>query len=327
MTGNLTAINLAHTARRTVAVQIARAAEDTGFLILEDHGLPQELLDQAFAASHQFYALPQPEKNRFHPITAGIQRGYHAAGTRNLAATLNAASPPDLRESLFLGPFTDHRAHFADRPEATGIYAPNILPDSPPEFAEILRTLYAAFDRTAMELLRYVALALDIDEGYFNDKFDRHFNIMGCHYYPPLAVPGKPGQQRAGAHTDFGAITLLAVNDAPGGLEIQRSNGQWLPVRPRPGQLIVNLGDMMARWTNDKWVSTVHRVVTPPAGSGGSAPRQSIAYFLHPSYDAEISCIPSCHAEDGTAGYPPILAGHHIAEKIAKSHHNPIVQR
>jgi len=147
----------------------------------------------------------------------------------------------------------------------------------------------------------------------------RHFSILSCHHYPVLAEPPLPGQLRTGAHTDYGAMTLLAATDAQGGLEVRLPDGSWAAVQPRPGEFVVNLGDMMARWTNDRWTSTLHRVVNPPVGAAQSR-RLSIGMFVHPNYDQSIACVPTCAAPGEQPRYPAISAGEHIKRKIEASH-------
>jgi isopenicillin N synthase-like dioxygenase len=143
---------------------------------------------------------------------------------------------------------------------------------------------------------------------------------MSSHHYPPLQEQPRPGQLRTGAHTDFGAMTILAMTDAAGGLEVRMPDGAWAAVVARRDELVVNLGDMMARWTNGRWASTVHRVANPPVVNLAESRRQSIGYFMHPDYDAPIRCIPTC-VEAGTAPhFPEITAGMHIRNKIAQSH-------
>ena len=124
------------------------------------------------------------------------------------------------------------------------------------------------------------------------------------------------GQLRAGAHTDFGSLTILAVNDAPGGLQVLFPPDDWRNVRPAPGQFVVNLGDMMARWTNERWRSTVHRVVNPPRAAAAHSRRQSVGFFLHPNYDAEIACIPGCCGPGRPARHAPIMAGEQMRLKL-----------
>ena len=176
-----------------------------------------------------------------------------------------------------MGPVDDHREHFSDTPEAATLYAPNILPDTPPGTDGALVELYRAYERLGRDVMRILAAALDQPEDYFAPMMDRHFAVLGAHHYPALAAPPEPGQLRAGAHTDFGAVTILAMTDGRGGLEARTPDGRWLPVQAPKGSLVVNLGDMMARWTNDRWVSTLHRVATPEVGDDGSR-RLSMAF-------------------------------------------------
>ena len=306
--------------RRRVAAAVADACENVGFLVIAGHGLPDTVLERTFASTRSFFDLPQAEKDRHQPTGKAKQRGYSAFATRGLAYTLDEASPPDLRETLFIGPVDDHRSHYAGLPEAATSYAPNILPDRPAGTADALIDLYRAFERLSNDMLRLFAVALELPERYLVEQSDRHFSIMSCHHYPALKEPPLPGQLRTGAHTDFGAMTILAMNDALGGLEVRLPDGGWYPVQASPGELVVNLGDMMARWTNDRWTSTLHRVVNPPGLGMAESRRQSIGYFMHPNYDAGIECLSTCLRPGEQPRYAPTTAGAHIRAKIEKSH-------
>ena len=306
--------------RASVVEAFRDVCEQIGFVVVCGHGLPDTLLDRAFAQSRAFFEQPAELKRQATPSVAGQQRGYHGIATRNLGRTLGADVPPDLRESFFLGPIDDNRPYYADVPEAVASYAPNILPATPAEFAPTMVELYRGFERLSADLLRVFALALELPEQWFTDKIGRHFSIMSSHHYPPLQAQPLPGQLRTGAHTDFGAMTILAMTDAAGGLEVCMPSGQWVPVVARKDELVINLGDMMARWTNGRWASTVHRVANPPVISLAASRRQSIGYFMHPDYDAPIRCIPTCVVDGVPPRYPEISAGMHIREKIARSH-------
>ena len=295
--------------RRAVAGQVAAACREVGFLVIAGHGIPAETLADTFRRSFAFFAQPAAVKAQWSPTGPARQRGYHGVATRSLAATLGRKTPLDLRESVFLGPVDDHRAHYAALPEAATAYAPNILPDTPPGTAEAFTGIYRAYERLSLDLLRIFAVALGLPEEHFTPLMGRHFSILGVHHYPALATPPEPGQLRAGAHTDFGAMTILAMTEGRGGLEARTPDGRWLPVLPAPGELVVNLGDMMQRWTNDRWVSTLHRVVVPEVGDSGSR-RLSIGYFVHPDFDAEIRCLPG---PGESPAYPPASSGAHIA--------------
>ncbi len=306
--------------RRAVASAVAEACRETGFLVISGHGLPEANLARAFSLTRRFFDLPQEAKDQWHPSGPSKQRGYHAFATRGLAYTLDNDVPPDLRETVFLGPVDDHRAHFRDLDAARLSYWPNTIPTEPEGVDAALVTLYRDFERLAADLLRIFATALDMPKDHFADKIDRHFSILSCHHYPALKEPPLPNQLRTGAHTDFGAMTILAMTEAAGGLEVRMPDGEWAPIQAGPGELAVNLGDMMARWSNDRWASTLHRVVNPPDLADAMSRRQSIGYFMHPNFDARIECFPTCLDAGQEPRHPVITAGEHIAMKIDKSH-------
>ncbi|MCK0100680.1 2-oxoglutarate and iron-dependent oxygenase domain-containing protein [Pseudohalocynthiibacter sp. F2068] len=323
MTNNVPAIDIAPfiagdpEGKARVAREVAEAAQTIGFVVLSGHGIPQALFDTVFEKGFAFFDLPDKEKAKWHPTGPAKQRGYHGIATRGLSATLGKDAPKDLRESLFLGPIDDHAADFAHISEAATAYAANLIPDTSSGLDASLVALYRAFEGLSADLLRIFAVAAEMPEDHFAPLIQKHFSIMSAHHYPALTEPPLPGQLRTGAHTDYGALTILAMTEAKGGLEVARDGG-WVRVRPPKGALVVNLGDMMQRWTNDKWVSTMHRVVTPEDLNDAMSRRMSIGYFMHPDYDAKIECLPSC-AGDG-ALYPPITAGRHIQAKIEASH-------
>jgi isopenicillin N synthase-like dioxygenase len=306
--------------RIMVAQAVARACEEIGFLVIAGHGVPQPVIDAVFERGFAFFDQPAEVKDRWHPTGEARQRGYHGMATRGLSATLGKDAPKDLRESVFLGPIDDHRAAYAHLAEARTAYAENLIPTEPAGIDTALVAIYRALERLAADLMRIFAVALELPEQHFAPLLDRHFSILSAHHYPALIAPPLPGQLRTGAHTDYGALTILAMTEARGGLEAQRADGIWLPVHPGPGALVVNLGDMMQRWTNDRWVSTMHRVMTPENLNDAMSRRISVGYFLHPNYDANIACIPTCLGPSEAPRYPPITAGGHIRAKIEASH-------
>ena len=331
MSGRIPAIDiapfLAGTGKAAVARQVAEACERIGFLVVSGHGIETAVIERAFERSRAFFDMPRDEKDRFHPRGSARQRGFHGFATRGLAYTLGEETPPDLRETYFLGPVDDHRTYFANLPEAADAYAPNTYPDIPAGAAEALIAIYRAYERLSFDLLRIFAVALQQPEDYFARSVARHFSILSSHHYPPLRAAPRPGQLRTGAHTDYGALTVLAMTEADGGLEVRMPDGAWQPVLPPGGALVVNLGDMMARWTNGRWVSTLHRVANPRDLESARSRRQTIGYFMHPDYDAPIRAIPSCVPPGEEPRFPAITAGQHIAMKIAASHDGGAVAR
>jgi isopenicillin N synthase-like dioxygenase len=304
--------------KAAVSAQVADACENIGFFCITNHGIPEDAFLDAFTVSRAFFDLPLDEKRRYTPVGEVAPRGYAAMETKGLAATLDAAVPKDLREQFMLGTLAPMPRALVGLPGAAGCYAPNIWPEDPASYREIFTTLYRRCETLADTLMRIFARGLDLPEEYFTDKIDHHFSVLGSNHYPELEHDPLPGQLRVGAHSDFGSLTILAPTEAQGGLQVKMADGRWIDVNPIPGCLIINLGDMTARWTNDRWKSTLHRVVNPPDGAGVRSRRQSIAFFCHPNYDAEIRCIESCASPGVPPKYPPIMAGEHMRIKMQK---------
>ena len=305
--------------KREIAARVRETCERTGFLIICGHRFPMELLERAKRELFAFFDLSFETKQRWHPTGPSKQRGYHGFATRGLAYTLGQQTPPDLRETLFLGPVDDHRAHYAGMPEAATSYAPNLLPTEPPGIDRTLVAVYREYERLAEDMMRVFSSALGLPDAFFDGVLSRHFSILSCHHYPELKEPPLPGQLRTGAHTDYGAMTILTATDAQGGLQVRLPDGSWAGVQPKVSEFVVNLGDMMARWTNERWVSTLHRVVNPPLGAPQSR-RLSIGMFVHPNYDQRIECVPTCLSPGEKPRFETITAGEHIKRKIDQSH-------
>jgi isopenicillin N synthase-like dioxygenase len=303
-------------ARAAVGAEIDRTCREVGFLVIENHGVPVSLVDDAFAASAAFFDLPQEEKDRFRPADNAAPRGYHALGTKNLARTLGLDRPFDLREQFYIGPLAPDRERIAGYPGAASLYAENIWPDTPPAWRDIHLRTYQAMEALGVELMRLFALGLRLPEHFFDAHIDNHFATLPTNNYPEPGAPPLPGQLRAGEHSDFGSLTILAMNDAPGGLQVKMPDGSWQDVKARRGQFIVNIGDMMQRWTNDVWRSTLHRVANPAPEDWGRSRRQTFGFFLHPNYDAEIASLPGCGTAERPAKYAPILAGELMRQKL-----------
>ena len=304
-------------ARGRIAAEVDWACRHIGFLLITNHGVQQHLIDDAFAVSMEFFERPMEEKIRAKPSDAAVPRGYKALASRNLARTYGLDAPPDLREQFFIGPPAPEPGRFARLPQARIFYAENIWPERPAAFRRAFESYYRAMEDLAARLMRIFAVALDLPEPYFDDKIDHHFNTCPTNHYPVVDDP-EPGQLRAGEHTDFGSLTILSFNDAPGGLQVRMPDDTWFDVKARPGELVVNIGDMMARWTNDRWKSTVHRVVNPPNAGPAVARRQSIGYFLHPNFDTRVECLSTCRDSGNPPRYAPIMAGEHMREKLLR---------
>jgi len=299
--------------------RIARAVDDAcqnvGFLAVSGHGVDQRLIDEMLAVSRTWFALPVAEKMAL-KMPPDRYRGYTPVGAEILAATLGNETPPDLKESFSIGPTDTPDDWYHQGPDAGTFFAANLWPDEPDGFREVWTAYYGAMERLARHLMRIFALALDLPEAFFDDKIDRHITNFSVIHYPDQATPPQPGQLRAGAHTDYGSLTILYQENADGGLQCKTTDGQWCDVPAIPGTMVVNLGDLMAEWTNDRWRSTLHRVVNPKATTG--ADRISMPFFHQPNYDALIECIPTCTGPDNPPKYGTTTSGAHVKAKIAK---------
>jgi len=303
--------------KRRIASDVRNACESIGFLVVEGHGIPDSLYARAMDVSLEFFGLSEDEKAKSLPPRDAVPRGYQRFATRRLAITRGIDTPPDLREQFFMGPLRDLRPAFRALPEALPFYEPNVWPDKPAAFRTIFETIYQQHERLAGLLMQIFARALGLPENHFETKIDRHFSTGTSSHYPAQREQAQPGQLRCGEHTDFGSLTILRPSDRAPGLQVQEPTGGWADVHSEVGQLVINLGDMMQQWTNDCWRSTVHRVVNP-AGENASKGRQSIAFFLHPNYDAEIECIETCVAKGQPPKYPRIRAGDWMREKLIR---------
>jgi isopenicillin N synthase-like dioxygenase len=201
----------------------------------------------------------------------------------------------------------------------TATYTPNLWPGRPAGFRAAIEAYYAAMERLTAVLMELFAIGMDLPPGYFVERFADHNSTLRLAHYPPQERPPEAGQLRAGAHTDYGALTILLGQDRPGGLQVQAPSGAWIEARTRPGAFVVNIGDLMMRWSNDTRVSTPHRVANPPERAGEASRRLSFAYFCNPNDDLLIECLPSCASAERPPRHPPVRAGRHRFEKIERS--------
>jgi isopenicillin N synthase-like dioxygenase len=301
--------------RLRVARLMDSACSEIGFFTLGGHGVADAIIADLRLAAHAFFALPLAEKLRAsHPVP-GTNRGYHAAGREALATAMDHAAPPDLKEFFHVGPVDVTSDSYYTNDLGGRYFLPNVWPRFPADFARAATAYYRAMSRLVIFLMRLAALALGLEEMFFDRKIDRSIGTMRLNYYPAQPEPPRRGQLRAGAHTDYGGFTILSGEDVPGGLQVRTRPGDWIDVRTEPDKLVVNIGDLLMRWTNDRWLSTLHRVVNPPSGAGANRARLSVAFFNHPNYDALIECI----APPGEARHAPVLSGEYRDLKYAKT--------
>ncbi len=303
--------------KAAVAQAVDEACRRIGFLIVAGHGVPRPVIDDALAATWAFFDQGDAEKRQWMSPKGDFRRGYMPVGGNALAYTLGGESPPDLIEAFTFGRFgLPEEPYYAAHRETW--FEPNIWPSRPPGFQETLCAYYRAMERLAETLMRIFALALGMPEKFFADKIDRHITAMRLNHYAEATRPPLPEQLRAGAHSDYGSLTILLATAGAGGLQVRREDGAWIDVEPVPDTFIVNLGDLMAQWTNDRWVSTLHRVVNPPPDRRAGSRRASIAFFHQPNHDALIECLPTCRHPDDPPRYAPTTSGAHLLAKTAK---------
>ena len=285
------------------ANELGRSFEDYGFAIIADHGIPDELIHRAEEKAKAFFALPDEVKRRYHIPGGGGARGYTPFGIE----TAKGQKAHDLKEFWHVGrdlpPGHKFRGHMPD----------NVWPEEVESFRETFTELYATFDRTGLKILKAIARYLGVDEDYFADTVRDGNSVMRLLHYPP--IEGEPGSHvRAGAHEDINTITLL-LGAEEAGLELLTKEGEWIPVAPRPGELVVNIGDMLQRLTNGRLRSTSHRVVNPPAERRGHS-RYSMPFFLHFRSDFLIEALPGTVPAGEQPKWPPITADDYLQERL-----------
>jgi isopenicillin N synthase-like dioxygenase len=316
------------TDRAGVAAAIDAACRDTGFLVLTGHGVPDAVVELWLEACTDFFALPMDEKLRYVVEEPAANRGYTEPGREGLAYTLGAETPADLFEAMTFG----REDAVGPRYEGLGHhFHPNIWPEHPPGMRDAFLAYETALRMVADDVLRAMAIALDLPETWLVERCDGSVITTRAINYErhPGAPDPEHGQMGLGAHTDYGVLTLLAADDIPG-LQVRR-DGRWHDVSVAKGTFLGNIGDMLAMWTNDRWHSTLHRVLPRAAVGPGVGPdvpvrRRSIARFLDGDPSVVIECIPSCCSEQNPARYEPVLAGEWLRAKIVGGRTRAVVE-
>jgi isopenicillin N synthase-like dioxygenase len=302
--------------RRGIARTIDAACRDTGFFTVAGHKVAPALVTELLAVAREFFELPVEEKMKYRPPADTQLRGYSPFQAHRLARSRGVETPPDLREVFSLGRPSLQPGHPVADPDAAAFYRPCIWPDPPAAFRAIYTRYYELVDGLARDLMRLFALGLELDEDYFERLIDDNFAALNSFHYPPQTDAPLEGQLRAGAHSDFGSLTILLQPPDAGGLEVMGMDGAWQYLPPQPGKFVINIGDLMAQWTNDRWKSTLHRVVNPPGEAISRRSRISVGFFCHPNFEAMIDCIPTCRDADGGSRYQPVKAGTYMRRKI-----------
>ena len=292
------------------AAAIGAALSATGFFSLIGHGVAEQVFDDAFNASHRFFCQSDAEKAVVHIRQSRHKHGFDPIGWQ----ALDTAAPPDLKESFYLGAerALDHPLVLEDI-ENQG---PNQWPSEKnlPGFRAACNNYSAHMDALARRLMKLIAMSLDLSTDHFEPFMLDPTCTTRLLHYPPQLASAQLGQIGCGSHTDWGAITLLA-QDGAGGLQARLPDGQWQGINPIPYGLVINSGDMLQRWTNDRYLSNLHRVINKVSGRE----RYSIAYFFDLDHHALIEALPTCVSADQPAKYAPVKAGEHLIEMYRKT--------
>src|SRR6478736_2550364 len=285
------------------AGKLGRSFEEYGFAIIADHGIPDALIHDAEEKAKAFFALPEAVKRNYAIPGGGGARGYTPFGIE----TAKGLQAHDLKEFWHVG-----RELAAGHPFRE-VMGDNVWPDEVPGFKDVFLELYDTFDRTGVKILKAIARFLKVDEDYFTDTVRDGNSVMRMLHYPPQQE--ATGEHiRAGAHEDINTITLL-LGAEEAGLELLTKDGRWIPVSPKPGELVVNIGDMLQRLTNGRLRSTTHRVVNPPP-ERRTRSRYSMPFFLHFRSDFLIEALPGTVPEGERPKWPPITANDYLQERL-----------
>lgn len=282
---------------------LGHAYEDIGFVAIRNHGVDSSLLTRLYQSVEDFFNLPVEIKLQYDDAAGGGQRGYTGFGKEH-AKNSNAG---DLKEFWHFGQWVE------DNDALINFYPPNKAVAELPEFNVVGKEIYRALETTGKHMLRAIALFLDLEENYFDGKVHNGNSILRPIHYPPITSEPKDAI-RAGEHEDINLITLL-VGASADGLEVMNKKGQYIPVKEVENHIVVNVGDMLQRLTNDRLKSTTHRVVNPPR-ERWAEPRFSIPFFLHPRPEVSLACISSCISDENPKRYSDCTAMEFLTERL-----------
>lgn len=294
--------------KRQFVAKLGEAYNNIGFVSIKNHGLTDNLQEKLYSSIKKFFSLPDDAKQKYERPELAGQRGYIGKGKEHARGRATG----DLKEFYHIG------QEVTDNDPIKEQYPDNIWPEEIGEFKEVALKSYATIENAGKIMLRAIALYLGLPENYFDEKVKNGNSILrAIHYFPiedPDAIPSDA--VRAAEHGDINLITLLMGASADG-LQVLRRDGQWIPITALPEQLVVNVGDMLARLTNDKLKSTIHRVVNPPRELMNTS-RYSIPFFMHPRSEMDLSCLESCVDKNHPKAYEDMTAGEFLNQRLAE---------
>ena len=283
--------------------EIGAAYENIGFVALKGHFLSDQLVDNLYSQVKQFFALPLEVKQKYEIPGIGGQRGYVSFGKESAKGKKEG----DLKEFWHFGQYVD------DNPKLEAEYPANVMVEELPEFNSVGKETYQMLEKTAKYVLRALALHLGLEETYFDQYIHNGNSILRPIHYPPITQEPKEAV-RAAAHGDINLITLLMGAQGKG-LQVQNHNGEWIDAIAESDELMINVGDMLSRHTNNKLKSTIHQVVNPPKELWGTS-RYSIPFFMHPVSEMKLDVLESCINDNNPKLYDDITAGEFLNERL-----------
>ena len=291
------------TERTQFVKEIGAAFHNVGFVGVRNHGIPMDLVDGFYNGAKRFFSLPVQSKKQYDVEGLAGQRGYTAFGKEHA----KQSNVGDLKEFFQIGQTVE------DEDNIKGDYPDNLHTIETPEFTYTGRELFKAFEAAGGHLLAAIAIHLNLGESYFTDEIHNGNSILRAIHYPPITKEPKSAI-RSEEHEDINLITLLFGASA-GGLQLLNTENEWMDILPGEDEIVINVGDMLQRMTNNYLISTTHRVINPPKEKW-HVPRISIPFFLHPRSDTDLTCLDVCISEDKPLQYPPITAGAYLDERL-----------
>jgi isopenicillin N synthase-like dioxygenase len=294
--------------RTKVGKAIGIACETSGFMYVTGHGIEATLRAQVLQQAAMFFDLPLPQKMAISMAGSACNRGYEPLRGQ----TLESGAPPDVKESFYCG--EDLPLHDPRVIAGKFNHGPNQWPQGMPDFRQTMENYFQVMLDLGSNLMRGLALSLNLPEDHFAPFCRNPISNLRIIHYPPQPANPLPGEKGCGAHTDFGALTILMQDDV-GGLQVRDEQAGWVDAPPLTDSYIVNLGDMIARWTNDRYRSTLHRVV-----NRSGRERYSVPFFFSGNPDAEVTCLPGCASETNPPRYTPTTVEGHLREMYARTY-------
>ena len=313
--------HLSSAAREQAAI-IDATCQELGFLLAVGHGIASETKEELLDVMREFFAKPHDVKEQISIANSSCHRGYVGIGTEALEGALadddqfDIPRLGDLKETIDSG--TEHGPQHPEVLAGTPLHGLNQLPESP-RFRAAWQRYFDEATEASLRAHRGLAVALGLASTWFEDLGDLSrdafmYHLRMLHYPPTSRVTPAPGQPGCGSHTDYGSVTIL-TDDGQGGLQVKTRGGEWIDISVPPGHAVVNLGDLMAIWSNDRYVSNPHRVVSPP-----NVDRYSIPFFVEPGFHARVECLPTCQDASNPPRHEPLTAGPYLLSRFDGTH-------